>query len=295
MITQAPTTTLQQRAPQPQPRRRFAPPTVVLAMLLFGSLALAGLLAPLIAPQDPARQDLRGRLAAPTGFLSEAANHPLGADHLGRDLLSRVLYGLRTSLGVALIGTMVGLSIGALLGLASGMVGGRFDEVVMFFVDVQLAIPFILMVLVSVAVFGTHPVVLIAVIGLAGWDGYARMVRGQVLSAKRQAYVEASRALGGRELRIALRHVLPNVGTPLVVLASFNFTSIILLESSLSYLGLGVQPPGVSLGLLIAAGREYLLTAWWITVFPSVALVLITMSVGLISDWLRDRFDPRTR
>lgn len=295
MITPAPTATLQPSAPPPQRSRRLVPPTVLLAMVLFGGLVLAGLLAPLIAPQDPARQDLRGRLAEPTGLLSETARHPLGADHLGRDLLSRVLYGLRTSLGVALIGTMVGLTIGALLGLASGMVGGRFDEVVMFFVDVQLAIPFILMVLVSVAVFGTHPLVLIGVIGLAGWDGYARMVRGQVLSAKRQAYVEASRALGGRELRIAMRHVLPNVGTPLVVLASFNFTSIILLESSLSYLGLGVQPPGVSLGLLIAAGREYLLTAWWITVFPSVALVLITMSVGLISDWLRDRFDPRTR
>lgn len=274
-------------------RRQGVPPTIVICIALFTVLVLVGLLAPLIAAHDPAQQDLRGRLAAPT-YQFDAESHPFGTDHLGRDGFSRVVHALRTSLAIALIGTAVGITIGTLLGLLSGMAGGRVDQVIMFFVDVQIALPFVLLALVAIAVFGTNLIVLVVVIGLAGWDTYARMVRGQVLSAKRMPYVDASRALGGSNLRLAFLHVLPNVGTPIIVLGSFNFTSIILLESALSFLGLGVQPPAVSLGLLISGGREYLLTAWWIAAFPSATLVLITMTVGLISDWLRDKFDPRT-
>jgi len=276
--------------------RRPVPRTVVAGWCLLGLVALAGLAAPLLAPHDPTRQDLRARLGPPTGLRSatEPGARVLGSDHLGRDVLSRTLFAIRTSLGLAIVGTAVGATIGAGLGLAAGMAGGRVDDAIMFAVDVQLALPFVLVALVAIAVFGTHPVVLVAVVGLAGWDGYARVVRGQVLSAKRQAYVEASRALGAAPTRVAIRHVLPNVGTPIIVIASFNFTSIILLESALSFLGLGVQPPAVSLGLMIAAGREYLLTAWWMAVVPSAVLVLVTTTVGLVSDWLRDRFDPRT-
>ncbi len=278
------------------PTRRRLPRTVLAGWWLLALVALAGLAAPLLAPHDPTSQDLRARLAPPTGLsqTAQAASRPLGSDHLGRDVLSRTLFAIRTSLGLALVGTLVGATIGAGLGLVAGMASGRVDDAIMFAVDVQLALPFVLVALVAIAVFGTHPLVLVAVIGLAGWDGYARVVRGQVLSAKRQAYVEASRALGAAPWRVALRHVLPNVGTPIIVLASFNFTSIILLESALSFLGLGVQPPAVSLGLMIAAGREYLLTAWWMAVVPSAVLVLVTTTVGLVSDWLRDRFDPRT-
>jgi peptide/nickel transport system permease protein len=277
-------------------RGRRARPTVALATGVFVLIALAGLLAPWLAPHDPARQDLRARLAAPTGASAGADGvvRPLGSDHLGRDVASRTLYAIRTSLGIAIVGTLVGATLGSLLGLTSGMAGGRVDDAIMFAVDVQLALPFILLALVAIAVFGTHPVVLVGIIGLSGWDGYARVVRGQVLSAKRAPYVEASRALGVPPVVVALRHVLPNVGTPIVVLASFNFTSIVLLESSLSFLGLGVQPPGVSLGLLIAYGREYLLNASWMTLAPAAVLVLLTMSVGIVSDALRDRFDPRT-
>lgn len=274
-------------------RRARVPPTIIVCVVIFVSLVLLGLFAPYISAFDPARQDLRGRLAAPS-YTWDGVTHPLGTDHLGRDVFSRVLHALRTSLGIAMVGTLVGATFGTLLGLLSGMAGGRVDQVIMFLVDVQIALPFVLLALVAIAVFGTNIVVLVVVIGLAGWDTYARMVRGQVLSAKQLPYVDASRALGGSPLRLAFRHVLPNVGTPIIVLASFNFTSIILLESALSFLGLGVQPPAVSLGLLISTGREYLLTAWWIAAFPSFALVLITMTVGLISDWLRDRFDPRT-
>lgn len=293
---------------RPRGSGRPPPAAIVASWLVLATFALAGLVAPWLAPVDQTRQDLRGRLAAPTmsaqasaaasasshGSLAAPLGGALGRDHLGRDVLSRTLYAVRTSLALALVGTMVGVTVGSLLGLLSGMAGGRVDEALMFLVDVQIALPFILLALVAIAVFGTNVVVLVTVIGLAGWDGYARVVRGQVLSTRRMPYVEATRALGATRARVALRHVLPNVGTPIVVLASFNFTSIILLESALSFLGLGVQPPAVSLGLMIAAGREYLLTAWWMAIVPSVALVAITMSVGLTSDWLRDRFDPRT-
>jgi peptide/nickel transport system permease protein len=274
-------------------RRQRVPTMIAVCLALFGLLVAVGLLAPSLSAHEPARQDLRGRLVAPS-YAFDAESHPFGTDHLGRDVFARVLHALRTSLGIALVGTLVGATFGTLLGLLSGMAGGRVDQVIMFLVDVQIALPFVLLALVAIAVFGTNILVLVIVIGLAGWDTYARMVRGQVLSAKRLPYVDATRALGGGPLRVAFRHVLPNVGTPLIVLASFNFTSIILLESALSFLGLGVQPPAVSLGLLIASGREYLLTAWWMAAFPGAALVLITMTVGLISDWLRDVFDPRT-
>jgi peptide/nickel transport system permease protein len=274
-------------------RRPRVPPMIAACVVVFAGLVLVGAFAPYIATHEPARQDLRGRLAPPT-FTLGAEGHTLGTDHLGRDVFSRVLHALRMSLGIALMGTLVGAAAGSTLGLISGMAGGRVDQLIMFFVDVQLALPFVLLALVAVAVFGTSVGVLVLVIGLSAGGPFSRMVRGQVLSAKRLPYVDATRALGGSELRLALLHVLPNVGTPLIVLASFNFTSIILLESALSFLGLGVQPPDVSLGLLIAAGREYLLTAPWIAAVPSVVLVLITMTVGLISDWLRDRFDPRT-
>ena len=280
-------------APVPRRRRMRIPATITVCIVIFVSLVLTGLLAPLLTAHEPARQDLRGRLAPPS-YTFDAESHAFGSDHLGRDVFARVLYALRTSLGIALVGTLVGITFGTLLGLLSGMAGGRVDQLIMFLVDVQIALPFVLLALVAIAVFGTNIVVLVVVIGLAGWDTYARMVRGQVLSTKRMPYVDATRALGGSNLRLAFRHVLPNVGTPIIVLGSFNFTSIILLESALSFLGLGVQPPAVSLGLLIAGGREYLLTAWWIAAFPSVTLVMITMTVGLISDWLRDEFDPRT-
>jgi len=288
----ASTTTTSEAAVR-RPRRAQPPATIIVCMVLFGLLTLVAALAPIISTHDPTRQDLRGRLTAPS-YAFDGESYALGADHLGRDLFSRVLHAVRTSLGIALLGTMVGATVGTLLGLLSGMAGGRVDQFLMFLVDVQIALPFVLLALVAIAIFGTNLVVLVIVIGLSGWDTYARMVRGQVLSAKKLPYVDATRAIGGGPVRIALLHVLPNVGTPLIVLASFNFTSIILLESALSFLGLGVQPPAVSLGLLIAGGREYLLTAWWIAAFPSATLVLITMTVGLISDWLRDRFDPRT-
>ena len=258
-------------------------------ILMLCALFIAALFIPSISPHDPTRQDLRARLVAPT----LQNGHLMGTDHLGRDLLARNVQGLRTSLTIALIGTLIGATIGTLLGVISAMLGGITDNLIMFFVDVQMAIPFTLLALIAVAIFGTNLIVFVSIIGLAGWDGYARMVRGQVLSAKKLEFVEAARALGARGPRVSLLHILPNILSPLIVLITFNFSSIVLLEASLSFLGLGVQPPNTSLGLLISFGREYLANAWWITLFPSLILVTITMSVSLIGDWLRDKFDPR--
>ena len=254
-------------------------------------LVLVALAAPLLAPFDIRAQSLLARLAPPF-FLGGSGEHPLGTDQLGRDVLSRLLYALRTSLGVASLGMIIGLTLGTGLGLVSGLVGKRLDSVIMFLVDTQSALPFTLLALTAVALFGTAPTVLIVIIGLAGWDKYARVVRGQVLATHELPYIEASRALGASSWRVAVRHVLPNIASPLIVLATMNFSGIILLESALSFLGLGIQPPHTSLGLLLGEGRDYMISAWWVAAIPGALIVTLTMLVSLIGDWLRDVLDP---
>ena len=267
-------------------------PPLILACFAVGLfLVLAALAAPLLAPFDIRAQSLLARLAPPL-FLGGTLEHPLGTDQLGRDVLSRLLYALRTSLGVASLGMIIGLTLGTGLGLVSGLVGGRLDSVIMFLVDTQSALPFTLLALTAVALFGTAPTVLIVIIGLAGWDKYARVVRGQVLATRELPYIEASRALGATSWRVAVRHVLPNIASPLIVLATMNFSGIILLESALSFLGLGIQPPHTSLGLLLGEGRDYMISAWWVAAIPGALIVTLTMLVSLVGDWLRDVLDP---
>lgn len=273
--------------------RKRMPLLVSAAAATLVLLAVAGVLAPWIAPFDPDATGLRTRLRPPVPLEGSLAAHPLGTDELGRDILSRVLYALRVSLGIAAIGTAIGLAVGTTLGLASGLVRGRLDDVVMMLVDIQIAVPFTLLALTAIAVFGRGTTVLIAIIGFAGWETYARIVRGQVLSIREQPFVEAAQALGARAARVAAVHVLPNVVSPLTVLATVNFGSIVLLESSLSFLGLGVQPPTASLGSMVAAGREFMASAWWLAVTPAAVIVAVAMATSIIGDWLRDRVDAR--
>lgn len=261
-------------------------------LILFGIAAIA---APVIAPHDPAEQALLARLQAPAGFDGGSTEHLLGTDQLGRDILSRAIYGARVSLGIGLVGMLIGAAIGITIGMVSGFRRGLVDEVMMFLVDAQLAMPFLIMALIAIAIFGANLVVLIAVVGLAGWESYARLARGMVLSAREQQYVLAAQASGATRPRVMLRHILPNISAPLIVLATFQLTAIILLEASLSFLGIGVQPPTPSWGSMIGEGREYLNTAWWIAVVPGVAIVLTTMTISLIGDWLRDVLDPTLR
>lgn len=266
------------------------PPVVFAALCLLGLLLLAALLAPALAPYEVTTQNLRMRLQPPG-----TEGYPLGTDSIGRDTYSRTLFGLRISLLVALLGTAIGALTGTLLGLVAGIGGAWFDRVISFLIDLQLAVPFTLLALTAIAVFGSELRILIPVVGLSGWAGYARITRGQVLVAREAQYFEAAGALGASFPRRALRHLLPNIVSPLIVLATATFSSIMLLESAMSFLGLGVQPPAASLGTLIGNGRDYLINAWWIAVVPSVVLVILTMTSSVIGDWLRDTLDPALR
>lgn len=282
------------KKPKP-PTSRFvetlvsAPVLIKSCLVIIAGMVAASLLAPVIAPFDPADQDLLHRLAGPS------ANHWFGTDHLGRDVLSRVLHGARISIGVATFGAIAGLLLGALTGLIAGYAGGRSDNAIMFLVDVQQSLPFIVLCLAVIAMFGANLSTLLVLVSLAGWEVYARFARASTLATKESQYIVAARSIGVPEHRILLRHVLPNITAPLIVITTLNITSIILLESSLSFLGVGVQPPTPSWGGMISEGRQYLNNAWWIVLGPSAAMIAVTLSVSLSGDWLRDLFDPTTR
>jgi len=258
-------------------------------------LIVAALAAPLIAPADPIRQSLRGRLSAPTLEGADGRAHLLGTDHLGRDVFSRVIYGARVSLLVGFAAVIVGGLVGATLGLVAGFRGGWTDSMIMTLADAQLAFPFILLAIGIIAVLGPSFPTLIVVIGLSGWVTYARVLRSQVLVLRSREFVDAIHALGGSVVRVIARHVLPNVLSSLVVIATLELARAIVLEATLSFLGLGVQPPTPSWGGMVHEGREYLDSAWWISTAPGIVLMLTSIVVSRTGDWLRDLLDPTLR
>jgi peptide/nickel transport system permease protein len=251
--------------------------------------------APYLAPHDPVRQSLRTRLAAPTLEAPDGRARLLGTDHLGRDVLSRVIYGARVSLVIGFAAVVVGGLMGAVLGLVAGFRGGWTDTVIMTVADAQLAFPFVLLAIGIIAVLGPSFPTLIVVIGLSGWVGYARVLRAQVLVLRSREFVDAILALGGSLPRIVLRHILPNVVSSLVVIATLELARAIVLEATLSFLGLGIQPPTPSWGGMIQEGREYLDSAWWISTAPGLVLMLTSLVVSRTGDWLRDLLDPTLR
>jgi peptide/nickel transport system permease protein len=258
-------------------------------------LALVAAAAPWLAPHDPVRQSLRTRLAAPTLEGTDGRAHPLGTDHLGRDVLSRTLYGARVSLLVGFAAVAVGSVVGGALGILAGYRGGWTDSVVMTVADAQLAFPFVLLAIGIIGVLGPSFPTLVAVIGLSGWVDYARVLRSQVLVLRSREFVDAILALGGAVPRIVARHILPNVLSTLVVIATLQLARAIVLEATLSFLGLGIQPPTPSWGGMIQEGREYLDSAWWISIFPGCLLLLTSLVVSRSGDWLRDLLDPTLR
>ena len=277
-------------APLRRPGAR--PPVVVLAaMAIVALLALCALFADLLAPYGYRDQDLLNRLAPPV-FLGGTWDHPLGTDQLGRDLLSRLLYATQISLGVAVLGTVIGAVIGTALGLIAAGRRGWTGEAIMMLVDIQAALPFMLIALAVLAFVGNDLTLFIVVIGVHGWEVFARLSRGAALAAREQGYAAAIHALGASGWRLYAHHILPNIAAVLIVQVTLGFPQTILLETSLSFLGLGIQPPLTSLGQLLGDGRDYLLTAWWIAVLPGVVTFLATLSVCLIGDWLRDCLDP---
>ena len=258
-------------------------------------LALVAAAAPWLAPHDPVRQSLRGRLAAPTLEGADGRAHPLGTDHLGRDVLSRVIHGSRVSLVIGFSAVLVGGLLGSAAGLAAGFSRGRLDAVIMTVADAQLAFPFILLAIGIIAVLGPSFPTLVVVIGLSGWVSYARILRSQVLVLRSREFVESIHALGGSLARVVLRHVLPNVLSSIVVIATLELARAIVLEATLSFLGLGIQPPTPSWGGMVQEGREYLDSAWWISTFPGIVLMITSIVVSRTGDWLRDVLDPTLR
>lgn len=270
-------------------------PLVWFFLVVLAGFVIAAIFADVIAPYDPTQNNLIGRLQPPAFASGGSRDHLLGTDQLGRDLLSRLIHGARVSLAIAFLGTLLGAAFGAICGLSAGFLRGRLDEAMMLLVDAFIALPFLIIALSVVAMLGSSMRVLTLLAALAGWASYTRVTRGLTLRAREEQYVLAARAIGVGAPRLILRHVLPNVLAPLIVLTTFELTGIILLEASLSFLGFGIQPPTAAWGLMVSEGREYLHSAWWVGVFPGFVIMLVAIAVSLAGDWLRDVLDPTLR
>ncbi len=264
-------------------RRRSARIGLVIAAVFL----MATVLAPLIAPYDPADQDLSSALTPPSFA------HLLGADQYGRDMLSRVIYGTRYALVAIVVADGLALVVGGSLGLVAGFVGGLADTAIMRLTDVLLAFPYLLLALIIVAALGPSFTNSIIAIGIIYTPQYARLMRGQVLAVQAEDYVWAARSVGAGQMRIMLRHVLPNSLSPVLVMATLQAGSVVVETAGLSFLGLGAQPPSPDWGALLADGHSYFLTAWWIATFPGVAIFLVVLAFNLVGDALRDQLDPR--
>jgi len=261
-------------------------------LALFGaviilSLAVIAIIAPLIAPFNPNQQDILHRLEPPS------ARHFLGTDDLGRDLLSRIIYGTRVSLLVGFVAVGIAIMVGTLLGLFSGYFGGRLDALIMRLVDIMLCFPTFFLILMVIAFLEPNIWNVMVVIGLTGWPGLTRLVRGECLSVREREFVQAAKALGLSNLRIMLVHLLPNVMAPILVAATLGIGGAILTESALSFLGLGVQPPTASWGNILTAGKDYISMAWWLSLYPGLAILITVLAYNLLGEGLRDVLDPR--
>lgn len=275
--------------------RRQVPVLMVLCLGWVMAVGVLAIFGPALAPHDPLQQDLMTRNLPPAWEGKGTWRHPLGTDQLGQDLLSRVIVSARPSVLIGVTAALIALVLGTVLGLVAGYVGGVVDSVIMLLADTQLSVPFLVIAIAAVAAFGQSILILIVLAGVSGWMGFARTVRSQVLSLRRREFVLTSQALGAGDWAILWRHVLPNLSSTIIVLITVQFRDLILFEASLSFLGLGVPPPDPSWGSMINGGRDYLLTAWWISTIPGIALMLTVLAVSLAGDWLRDVLDPALR
>jgi peptide/nickel transport system permease protein len=268
-------------------KNRLAIAGLVVMLLLY----LVTLVTPLIAPFDPAEQ---GNIIL-SRYLAPSLQHLMGTDKFGRDIFSRVLYGARISLSIGFIAVGISITLGTLIGAFAGYFGGIVDGILMRFTDMMLSFPRLVLLIVVIALFEPSIYIVVIVLGLTGWMGTARLVRGEVLSLREREFVQAARALGMNDWRIIFRHVIPNTMAPVIVSATLGIGQTILTEASLSFLGLGVQAPTPSWGNMVADGRDALINAWWIATFPGIAIVLTVVAFNLLGDGLRDALDPRLR
>lgn len=271
-------------------RNHLLSPSFLFGIALVSLVVIAALFPGLLSPFSPDTFDLHARLTPPG-----SAHYLLGTDPLGRDMLTRIIYGSRIALTVGLLSVILTFAIGTIAGLVSGYYGGIIDALLMRLVDIQLSFPFILFAITVIAVIGPGLWKVILIMAVTQWVQFARIERGQVLSIKEVGFIQAAKSLGATDRRIILMHLLPNTLAPLIVLATLNIANNILLEASLSFLGLGVSPNVPSWGGMIADGRNYLQSAWWVATFPGFALAITVLGFNLLGDWLRDVLDPRSR
>ncbi|MCG7382127.1 ABC transporter permease [Paenibacillus sp. ACRRY] len=268
--------------------------TGMLGSVLVLLVVMIAICAPLLTSHDPAAVDPLNRLKPPAWMDGGASEHWLGTDNLGRDMWSRIVYGARVSLIVGMGAVIVSGVIGAILGLLSGFYGKWLDAVIMRVGDAFMAIPTILFMLVVMAIVGPGITTLIFVIGVTNWVPFTRIVRSEVLSIKERDFVHAARSIGAKNGRLILKHILPNILSSFIVICGMNVGTTIIMEASLSFLGLGIKPPDVSWGGMLSDGRQYVATSWWVATFPGLAITFTVLGVIFLGDWLRDVLDPRT-
>ena len=276
---------------RPKAKRAKISPLVVIAIVWIVAMVLIALFAEWLRPYGITSLDLRARLTPPVGF-GGTVKHLLGTDELGRDVTSRLIISIRISLMIAMGATVIAAVFGTTMGFLAAHFRGWVEQFVLMLIDFQASMPFLILALSVLAFFGNALGLFVVLMGLYGWERHARISRGLAIAANAQGYAAAVRQLGARPMRIYLGHVLPNIASTLIVSATLSFPEVVLLESGLSFLGLGVQPPMTSLGNMVGYGREYLTRAPWILIAPSVTIVLSTLCVSLVGDWLRDRLDP---
>ena len=275
--------------------RRFAlNPAAIVGSLILLVMVSAAVAAPWVAPHDPAKQSLLRRFTPPLWQAGGNATYPLGTDQVGRDVLSRIIHGARISLLVGVAAVLVSLVVGVSAGLASGFLGGKVDTVIGTIVDVWLSFPQLLLALAFVAALGPSLVTIIVVLGLTGWERYARVVRAEVLALREKEFVEAARAIGVGRLRVIVRPVLPNPVSSIVVMSTLQVAQAILAEAALSFLGVGSGSSHPTWGQMIALGRDFVTVAWWLATLPGLAILLTVLAINLVGDRLRDALDPRT-
>lgn len=269
--------------------------TGTVGFFIVFAVIFVAIFADILAPHDPAKNNLTDMLKPPFWLDGGSTTYILGTDNLGRDIFSRIIYGTRISLLVGVFSVALAGIIGILVGILAGYYGGIVDNILMRIVDSFLAIPSILFILVVLAVFEPGITVLIVVIGFTNWVTYARVVRGEVLSIKEREFVKASRSIGTKNSIIMFRHIFPNIVSSFIVISTLSVASTIILEASLSFLGLGIQPPAVSWGGMLTDGRNYLATNWWLATFPGIAITITVLGIIFLGDWLRDVLDPRIK
>jgi len=272
----------------------FADKAGVTGLVLLAIMLLCAILAPQIAPQDPLTQDLRNRFCPPVWAEGGSRDHIFGTDELGRDVLSRTIFGARVSLTLGFTSATISLVIGTAMGVIAGYRGAGLDSIVMRVADIQLSMPFYVIGIAVVAALGPGFRNLLILLSLWGWTFYGRIARGEVLTAREEDYIHAARVIGAGELRIMFRHILPNILSPLIVIWTLSIATMILAESGLSYLGLGIRPPTPSWGIMLSRGQRHLATAWWLSIFPGLALMVTILSINLVGDALRDALDPHS-